>query len=127
MRQPFDNLVEFVICMNTNATDREGAYKKNEIFLTEKEMLKLYKKVTDKLIIKIFERNIENELLNVAFWKLSSMQRKVLLFNVLYDFSAESAAHLLGTTVDSIYTQKYKALKRLKAALVGMDQDDNQK
>jgi len=125
--QPFDNLIKYVVLMSINVPDKDGGRNESKLTLTWEELQKSYVRIIDKLVIKIFENNIESELLNAALHKLSPIQRKILLLCVLHDFSTESTAYLLSTSKNNVYVQKCKALKRLKTIMEGVEKDDHKK
>ena len=85
--------------------------------IKSKEIKNLYEKILDKVVISMFNEYIENELLYRVFLKLTRVQRMIIVFHILLDFNAKETAEILGNNEDSIYSQKYKALKRFKEEL----------
>ena len=88
-----------------------------DIIITEKEMENTYKKIIDKLAHNIFFAAVGNELLLEAFEKLSRLERIIVVFNIMLDYSSADIAMLAGSTPDSIYSQKSKALKKLRESM----------
>ena len=92
---------------------------KNELDfeLSENEVLYLYSKIVDKMIIRMFNNMIENNETQKSFKKLSRLQRMIILFNVILDFSLDDTAIIVGSSLNSIKSQKSKAVKRMKREL----------
>lgn len=88
-----------------------------DIIITEKEMENTYKKIIDKLAHNIFFAAVGNELLLEVFEKLSRLERIIVVFNIMLDYSSADIAMLAGSTPDSIYSQKSKALKKLRESM----------
>jgi hypothetical protein len=49
------------------------------------------------------------------------MQRMVILFNIMLDFDLQQTSELIGTTLNCTKVQKDQALKKLQAAISGLD------
>ena len=65
----------------------------------------------------------ENEKLQVAFMRLSSSQKNVLVMLFVEGLEPEEAAQKVGCTVQHIYNVRSKALKALRGDLAGGDND----
>lgn len=59
----------------------------------------------------------EEEKLAKAFYKLPLMRREVLRLLFVRELSPEEIAHTLNCSVDYVYKQKYRALKKLRIIL----------
>jgi len=86
-----------------------------------KEYDRLYNKIIDLAVIKMFENIIDNDLLCVVFKSLSRTERLIILFNVLMDYELEDTIAIIGTNRDSVYSLKCRALKKFKAAIEDVD------
>jgi len=94
-----------------------GVVRKNN----SKVFNKTYNKVIDQTAIRMFDKTIENESLCIIFKALSRTERLIILFNILMNYEIDDTAEIIGTHRDSIYSLKYRALKKFKAALEGLD------
>lgn len=88
-----------------------------DIAVTETEMEDTYKKIVDKLAHSIFFAAVDDEMLLEAFDKLSRMEKIIVVFNIMLDYSSSDIAVLADSTEDSVYSQKYKSLEKLRKAL----------
>jgi len=86
-----------------------------------KESEKIYNKIIDMAVIRVFENTIENDLLCIVFKSLSRTERLVILFNVLMDYDVEETASVIGTNRDRVYSRKCDALKKFRDAIEGLD------
>lgn len=76
-----------------------------------------YRKILDKVAIKIIYDEFENEKIIEEMMKLARVERIILTFHIILKMDLPEIAYLLDTNIDSIYTQKSTALKRLKKEL----------
>ena len=100
-----------------NAHIKNKHIKNLDFILDEQEILYLYSKIVDKVIVKMFNNMVEDEKMQKSFKKLSSLQRMVILFNVILDFSLKDTSIIIDSSLNSIKSQKSKAVKRLKKEL----------
>lgn len=91
-----------------------GDKNDEEPVITKSEMDSTYRKFVDDLTSKVFFSNVSKETLVETFEKLSRMEKIVVTFNVIYDFSPADVAELVESTKDSVYSQKHKALEKFK-------------
>jgi len=93
--------------------------RKPDVF--SKESDRIYNRIVDLAVIKVFENTIESDLLCVVFKSLSRTERQVILLNVLMDYALEDTASMIGSNRDSVYTLKSRALKKFQAAIEELD------
>lgn len=87
----------------------------------DKEFNRIYNKIIDQAVIRMFENIVENDLLCIVFKSLSRTERLIILFNVLMDYEVEETAGIIGTNRDSVYNLKCRALKKFKEAIEELD------
>lgn len=85
--------------------------------ISPKAITEEYRKFLDKVAIRIIIDVFEQEEYINAILKLARVERIIVAFNIIQDMELKEIAYLLNTSVDSIYSQKNTALKRLKAEL----------
>ena len=76
-----------------------------------------YRKILDKVAIGMIYNTFENEKLIDAMLKLTRLERIIVAFNIIAEMELSEIAFLADISLDSTYSQKYTALKRLKAEL----------
>ena len=76
-----------------------------------------YRKILDKVAIRIIYDTFENEKIIDAMMELARLQRIILTFNIIAEIELPEIAFLLDTSLESTYAQKSTALKKLKAEL----------
>jgi DNA-directed RNA polymerase specialized sigma24 family protein len=77
----------------------------------------LYRRLVDKLVIRMFENMVENALIQCEFRKLTKRQRMVILLNVLMKIKPKTTADMIGSTTNSVYLHKSRALQKLREEL----------
>ena len=100
------------------------ALKKDNVsksIVCSKESEKIYNKIIDMAVTRVFENTIENDLLCIVFKSLSRTERLVILFNVLMDYDIEETANVIGANRDRVYSRKCDALKKFRDAIDGLD------
>ena len=95
--------------------------QQNEENIDDKDFDRLYKKIIDMAVIKLFEKTVENDILCVVFRQLSRTERLIILFNVLMDYEAEYTAKAIGTDKNTVYNLKHRALKKFQAAIEDLE------
>ncbi len=113
MRDYFDFLMEQLLsCSEIN--NKNGI----ELPYIEKNQVKLeFRKILDKLVINIIEANLENEILKQALLELARIERIIIVLHFLCGMNLSEIAYLLDAELNSIYVQKYTAMKNLKNIL----------
>lgn len=113
MRDYFNLLMEQLLsCSEIN--NKNGI----ELPYIEKNQVKLeFRKILDKLVINIIEANLENEILKQALLELARIERIIIVLHFLCGMDLSEIAYLLDAELNSIYVQKYTALKNLKNIL----------
>ena len=76
-----------------------------------------YRKILDKVAIGLIYDTFENEKYIAAMLKLNKVERIIVSFNVILEMELSEIAYLLDASIESTYTQKGTALKRLKKEL----------
>lgn len=89
--------------------------------ITPKRLTVEYRKILDKLATKMAVDAFENQDILRAILSLARIERIVIVFNIIQELQLSEIASMLDTTVDSVYTQKHTALKRLKEELEKID------
>jgi DNA-directed RNA polymerase specialized sigma24 family protein len=104
-----------------SAMKRDLEMREQEIDFDGAEIEALYRMLVDKLVIRIFENMIENELIRREFRKLTKLQRMVIVLNVLMKIKPEMTADMIGATTNSVYLHKSRALRRLRQELENLE------
>ncbi len=86
-------------------------FSNRRIYLNE------YRKILDKVAIGLIYDTFENEKYIAAMLKLNKVERIIVSFNVILEMELSEIAYLLDASIESTYTQKGTALKRLKKEL----------
>lgn len=92
-------------------TDSADDFSNRRIYLNE------YRKILDKVAIGLIYDTFENEKYIAALLKLNKVERIIVAFNVILEMELAEIAYLIDTSIESTYTQKGTALKRLKEEL----------
>ncbi len=82
--------------------------------IDDKEVYREFRKILDKIAIKIILDNFENEELVQAILGLSRSERIIIVFNVVLDMNLSEVAFLLGSKIGSTKVQKCSAMKKIK-------------
>lgn len=82
-----------------------------------KYITKEYRKILDKVAIGIINESFENEKIIKSMMMLSTFERVIVAFQIILGMKLSDIGILLDSTPESIYSQKSKALKKLKNAL----------
>ena len=88
-----------------------------EDFSNRRIYLSEYRKILDKVAIGLIYDTFENEKYIAAMLKLNKVERIIVAFNIILEMELSEIAYLLDTSLESTYTQKGTALKRLKEEL----------
>lgn len=110
---------EFIEILISTVSQRSTA-ELSESFretVDEEEMNSVYNKIIDGLVHNIFFETIGDELLLKAFEKLPRLEKIIVVFNIMLNYSPSEVAVIANTTPTSIHAQKYKALQRLRKAI----------
>ena len=86
--------------------------------INDKEVYREFRKILDKIAIKIILDNFENEELVQAILGLSRSERIIIIFNVVMDMNLSEVAFLLGSKIDSTKVQKCTAMKKIKKVVI---------
>lgn len=92
-------------------TSPDEDFSNRRIYLSE------YRKILDKVAIGLIYDTFENEKYIAAMLKLNKVERIIVAFNIILEMELSEIAYLLDTSLESTYTQKGTALKRLKEEL----------
>ncbi len=76
-----------------------------------------YRKILDKVVIGMIYDSFENEKIIDAMLHLTRSERIIIVFHIIMDMKLAEIAFLLNTSLESTYTHKSIALKKLKAEL----------
>ena len=106
----FDGFIESLL----SGKGRQGYDEEFRSDIDDAEILYLYSKIVDKMVMDLFDENTGNWKITRGFRRLSPMQRMVILFNIIYGINLKTTATLIGSSLNSVKVQKNRALKRLK-------------
>ena len=67
--------------------------------------------------IELIHTTFDNEKLLETMLSLSRIERIIIVFNIILGMEVSEIAYLLNITPDSVYTQKCKALKKLRHSM----------
>ncbi len=79
-----------------------------------------YRKILDKVVIGMIYDSFENEKVIDAMLHLTRSERIIIAFHIIMDMKLAEIAFLINTSLESTYTHKSTALKKLKAELEGI-------
>lgn len=88
--------------------------------ISPKTITEEYRKFLDKVAVRIIIDVFEQEEYVDAILKLARVERIIIAFHVIQGIELKEIAYLLNTSVDSVYSQKNTALKRLKVELANI-------
>ena len=83
----------------------------------DKDITREYRKILDKVAIGMINETFENEKIIKSMMMLSTLERVIIAFQTILDMELGEISILLDSTPESVYSQKSKALKKLKNAL----------
>ena len=83
----------------------------------DKDITREYRKILDKVAIGMINETFENEKIIKSMMMLSTLERVISAFQTILDMELGEISILLDSTPESVYSQKSKALKKLKNAL----------
>ncbi len=97
----------------------EKCYRKDDADVNSEELKVTleYRKIIDKVVTGIIKESFQWKRYSYALLKLARMERIIIVFNIMLRMSLSEIAYVLDTSIDSIYTQKSTALKKLKTEL----------
>jgi DNA-directed RNA polymerase specialized sigma24 family protein len=113
---------EFFDCLITELLSEKKVPASTSKWKSSKtEFDKIYRKIIDQALIGAFEELVDNELLRIVFKQLSHTERLIILFNVMLEYEIADTADIIGSSRDSVYSLKHRALKKLQAAIADLD------
>ena len=80
-----------------------------------------FRKILDKIAIRIIIDDFENEAVSQAILNLSRSERIIIVFNIVLGMNLSEVAFLLGSSINSTKVQKSTAIKRLKSTIEEMN------
>nr|WP_317359442.1 hypothetical protein [uncultured Tyzzerella sp.] len=110
MKSNFENILKQLFI------DRYGDKKECELDknIEIEDVSKEFKNILDKIAISMIYDSFENENIIHIFLKLSKSERIILAFNIILEMDLLEISYLLDTNISNVYTQKSRALKKLK-------------
>ena len=75
---------------------------------------KEYRKILDKVAIKLTYYFFEDKKMIDAILNLTTAGRIIIIFNIVLEIDLYEIAYLLNTNINSVYSQKSKAIKQFK-------------
>ena len=85
--------------------------------ISDKDVTAEYRKILDKVAIGMIKETFENEKIIKSMMMLSTLERIIVAFQTILDMELSEISILLDSTPESVYSQKSKALKKLRIAL----------
>ena len=85
--------------------------------ISDKDVTAEYRKILDKVAVGMIKETFENEKIIKSMMMLSTLERIIVAFQTILDMELSEISILLDSTPESIYSQKSKALKKLRIAL----------
>ena len=79
--------------------------------------MSVYREILDLSVINLLYCYIENKSLINAIYHLSTMQRLIIILYFLLDLNLNEISLIIHSPIESVYSQKSKAIKRLRLRL----------
>lgn len=115
MNNYFENIFKRAFLKSMVHTHREISADLSK--LDNKDITREYRKILDKVAIGMINESFENEKIIKSMMMLSTLERVIVAFHTILEMDLGEISILLNSTPESVYSQKSKALKKLKNAL----------
>lgn len=115
MNNYFENIFKRAFLKSMVHTHREISADLSK--LDNKDITREYRKILDKVAIGMINESFENEKIIKSMMMLSTLERVIVAFHTILEMDLGEISILLDSTPESVYSQKSKALKKLKKAL----------
>lgn len=92
-----------IVCCNKSQSDKKSKAQ--------------YRSILDNISINLLIASFENRFVINAVMKLSELERIIIVFHYILDFDLNEVSVILQSTPSSIYSQKSKAIKKMKSIL----------
>lgn len=102
------------ICLNRVLTviiDCEQTTQENKIYRS------VYRDILDRYAVNLITNAFNSESVLKAIMKLSVMERVIIAFHFILTFSLNEISEIIQTSPESVYSQKSKALKKMRVWL----------
>ena len=109
MKKSFDNFLSGLFERSLTFDNRYNGESIDDI-----QVISEFRKILDRMSIELIHTTFDNERLSEAMLSLPRMERIIMVFNIILGMEVSEIAYLLNITPDSVYTQKYRALKKLR-------------
>ena len=111
MEDKFDTFLEILLSeyLLINPTDDLST----QIDVYSKEIDREFKLILDRMSKELIKVTFENERLVTALFKLSAIERIIIVFHIVLGMTLSEISVLLNISPDNVYARKYRALKLL--------------
>ena len=111
MKDKFDTFLEILLSEYSLINNAEDLSAELDVY--SKEIDKEFKMILDRMAKELIGVTFENERLVKALFKLSRIERIIIVFHIVLGMTLSEISVLLNISPDNVYARKYRALKLL--------------
>ena len=115
MKKSFDNFLRGLFERSLTIDNQDNGES-----IDDTQVISEFRKILDRMSIELIHTTFDNEKLLETMLSLSRIERIIIVFNIIniiLGMEVSEIACLLNITPDSVYTQKCKALKKLRHSM----------
>ena len=112
MKKSFDNFLRGLFERSLTIDNQDTGES-----IDDTQVISEFRKILDRMSIELIHTTFDNEKLLETMLSLSRIERIIIVFNIILGMEVSEIAYLLNITPDSVYTQKCKALKKLRHSM----------
>ncbi|GEM_PF-880545 len=112
MKKSFDNFLRGLFERSLTIDNQDTGES-----IDDTQVISEFRKILDRMSIELIHTTFDNEKLLETMLSLSRIERIIIVFNIILGMEVSEIAYLLNITLDSVYTQKCKALKKLRHSM----------
>ena len=112
MKKSFDNFLRGLFERSLTIDNQDNGES-----IDDTQVISEFRKILDRMSIELIHTTFDNEKLLETMLSLSRIERIIIVFNIILGMEVSEIAYLLNITPDSVYTQKCKALKKLRHSM----------
>lgn len=112
MKKSFDNFLRGLFERSLTIDNQDNGES-----IDDTQVISEFRKILDRMSIELIHTTFDNEKLLETMFSLSRIERIIIVFNIILGMEVSEIAYLLNITPDSVYTQKCKALKKLRHSM----------
>lgn len=112
MKKSFDNFLRGLFERSLTIYNQDNGES-----IDDTQVISEFRKILDRMSIELIHTTFDNEKLLETMLSLSRIERIIIVFNIILGMEVSEIAYLLNITPDSVYTQKCKALKKLRHSM----------